>query len=143
MGRLRPTWPERMLILADHWSQYSTCVRRQVGAVIFHPETKAVISIGYNDTPIGATDCGDNGCPRCNSVNKEAAKNYLDCNCVHAEANALMLAARWGVKTEGCHMATTFTVCPSCLKHTAQAGIAQIIEAKPPYHEFYDERNPS
>lgn len=120
-----------MVALAEHWAQYSTCLKRQVGAVIFNPETKAIMSMGYNDTPIGQQDCGDGGCVRCKGV--EAAREYLDCLCVHAEMNGLAFAARYGHETEGCWLATTFTVCPSCRKNLYQAGIVHIVEPEREY----------
>ncbi len=81
----RPGWNQRMLRLARSWAQYSTCVRSQVGAVLFDPDSKAVISIGYNDTPIDYTDCGEGGCNAC--TGKESARNLDSCMCVHAETN--------------------------------------------------------
>lgn len=92
--------------------------------MIYHPETKAVISIGYNDTPFGEDDCSDGGCVPCQS--DEPVRLKTDCNCVHAEMNAILLAARRGIKVEGCWIAVTYLACPSCLKHMKQAGIERI-----------------
>jgi dCMP deaminase len=121
----RPSWPLRMIALAEHWSQYSTCVRRQVGAVLFNPETKAVLSIGYNDTPLGQQDCGVGGCPACQEGTE--ARHRLDCRCVHAEGNSLAFAARYGLATEGTMIATTFQVCDSCRKMLVQAGVTGVV----------------
>src|SRR3990167_7469388 len=110
-----------MLRLAREWSQYSTCVRAQVGAVLFDPTSKAVISIGYNDTPIAFPDCGEGGCPTCKEG--ESVSLNTDCLCVHAEANAIALAARRGTRTEGAHMATTRKPCNACRKLMTQAGV--------------------
>ena len=116
-----------MLSIAELWKDYSTCLRRHVGAVVFHPKTWAVVSVGYNDTPIGWPDCGDGGCEPCKG--SESVSTRLDCNCVHAEANAIYLAARRGQSVEGCWIATTYKTCGSCMKMYRQAGIVYVIES--------------
>lgn len=124
MTNPRPGWPQRMLRLAQSWAQYSTCLRSQVGAVLFDPDSKAVISIGYNDTAIGRDDCGEGGCPACAGTG--SARNLDDCNCVHAETNCIALAARRGARTEGAHIAVTRTPCNGCRKLLEQAGVTKI-----------------
>lgn len=125
MPDTRPSWEERMLRLAEQWGEYSTCLHRQVGAVLYHPDTKAVVGIGYNDTPIGRTDCGDGGCVRC--ADPETARLSLDCECVHAEMQPVLLAARRGIATEGCYLAVTYPPCKACIKNLVQAGIAAVV----------------
>ena len=124
MTNPRPSWNQRMLRLAREWSQYSTCVRSQVGAVLFDPDSKAVISIGYNDTAIGRDDCGEGGCVACQG--DESARNLDSCLCVHAEANCIALSARRGARTEGAHMAVTRKPCNGCRKLLVQAGVHHI-----------------
>jgi dCMP deaminase len=121
-------WSERMYRLAEQWSEYSSCVRRKVGAVIYDPESYAIVSIGYNDTPIGAVDCGDGGCQRCQTGPNPhdiggRTRLYLDCRCVHAEMNAILLAARFGRSLKGMVVMSTEPPCDSCLKHFVQAGL--------------------
>lgn len=126
MPSVRPTWPERMRLLAAHWAQYSTCIKRQVGAVIFTP-TFQILSIGYNDTPQGWINCGDGGCLACAESLEQGteARHNTDCNCVHAEKNALNFAARNGVRTDGAFIITDGATpyCNGCLKDLAQAGV--------------------
>lgn len=124
MSAPRPGWNERMLRLAREWSQYSTCVRKQVGAVLFDPTSKALISVGYNDTPIAYPDCGEGGCPTCQEG--ESVSMNTDCLCVHAEANAVALAARRGTRTEGAHLAVTHKPCNACRKLLIQAGVVVV-----------------
>ena len=100
MTNPRPSWNQRMLRLARSWAQYSTCVRSQVGAVLFDPDSKAVISIGYNDTAIGRDGCGEGGCVPC-AAGAEQARNPDSGLCVHAEATCIALSARRGAQTEG------------------------------------------
>lgn len=129
MSNLRPSWPERMLAAAELWSRWSTCKRRQVGAVIFDPETFAILGIGYNDSARGEVNCGDGGCSPCT---EGSVKNNALCSCVHAELNAVLLSRR---DVRGMHMAiwnvkngasVVGDLCVSCHKHLLQAGISAI-----------------
>lgn len=126
----RPSWHEQMVKLAQFWSKRSTCKRDKVGAVVFDPNTNAVISVGYNDTPIRMTDCGDGGCSEC-AKGKPVSQN-LKCSCVHAEQNALLLAAQRGSMTRGTFVATTRRPCRWCLISMHQAGVAYVIFPEKP-----------
>ena len=123
---IRPSWHERMEALARQWASYSTCLKRKVGAVIYDPDSKAVLGLGYNDTPIGAIDCGDGGCLVCEEPIGKATLR-IDCGCCHAEMNAVVLAARRGVALEGARLVIwsdpPTKVCLSCSKYLTQAGI--------------------
>lgn len=121
----RPSWRQRFLRLAREWSQYSTCVRSQVGAVLYEPGSKAVISIGYNDTPLEFDDCGEGGCVACGE-GEGRPRDTDACVCVHAEANAVALAARRGVQTGGAHIAVTRKPCNGCRKLLIQAGVLHV-----------------
>jgi dCMP deaminase len=116
----RPSWPERMLGNAEYWAQFSTCVRRKVGAVIYNPDNWAVLSSGYNDTARGEVNCGDGGCAICQ---EGPASDKIDCNCIHAEMNAILMAASRGVRLEGMMIVSTYEPCGSCRKHIKQAGL--------------------
>ena len=123
-------WFGRFTEMAKLWASFSTCTKRQVGAVIVDTTTLAVVSVGYNDTGIGKTNCGDGGCEVCKGGDQ--ARLNLDCDCIHAEMNALLLAARRGTKTEGCTLIMwgCDEVCHSCLKHLMQAGIGELYIGK-------------
>lgn len=123
---LNQRWFARFTELAKLWASFSTCKRRRVGAVIVDTTTLAVVSMGYNDTGLGKTNCGDGGCEVCS--NEESTRLNLDCACIHAEMNALLLAARRGTKTEGCTLVIwgCEEVCSSCFKHLTQAGIGEM-----------------
>lgn len=121
-------WLERMIRQAESWAQYSTCVQAKFGAVLFHPETHRIISMGYNDAPMGWMNCGDGGCPQC--ADPEQSVNYLlDCRCVHAEMNAVLLAGRYGPAIDGVSIALAGPKppCRSCLKHLTQVGVKYIV----------------
>lgn len=120
------------------------CTGTLVGAVI--TIENRVISTGYNGTPQGLTNCAEGGCVRCrdSSLNKlgldeqmtdpaHVSGSALDrCVCVHAEQNALLTAARFGIAVDGGCMYTTSSPCFGCLKEAVQAGISRIV-----YRDLY------
>jgi len=131
MSDYRPSWDEYFMRIAEDASTRSNCLRRKVGALIV--KQRNIISTGYNGTPIGVKNCFEGGCPRCQS-DVEPGQGYDTCICVHAEANAILLAARHGNATEGGVLYTTLRPCFACLKEAVQAGIQEIVfESGEPY----------
>lgn len=97
----------------------STCSKdpsSNVGAVIIDPQSKAILSSGFNGFPIGVADLPER------YENRELKMRLV----VHAEANAIALAARTGTKTEGAHMYVTATPCSECARLIIQAGIKRV-----------------
>ncbi len=80
------------LDLAEVVSQRSTCIRRRYGAVIVNNDE--VVSTGYSGAPRGRKNCSDIG--RCirTELNIPRGERYELCRSVHAEANAIISAAR-------------------------------------------------
>jgi dCMP deaminase len=109
-------------------SARSNCIRRKVGALIV--VQNAIIGAGYNGTPMGVRNCSDGGCPRCAS-DAAPGEGYDSCVCVHAEQNAIVLAARHGTATNGGILYTTLRPCFGCVKESIQAGIREIVYAEP------------
>jgi dCMP deaminase len=124
----RPDWDSYYMAIARTVASRSSCLRRQVGAVIVVDNT--IISAGYNGTPMGVRNCSDGGCPRCASEAPPGA-GYDTCICVHAEQNAIVLAARHGNSTKGGTLYTTLRPCFGCAKEAIQAGIVAMVYAEP------------
>lgn len=103
----------------------SPCPRGQVGAVIFDPRSWAVISDGYNGAPRGGGElCGDHTCTRDDlSI---ISGTSVEIGCHHAEANALMNAARLGASTLGAFLTVTRDPCLNCAKLIHHSGIATV-----------------
>lgn len=104
----------------------ANCTGNRVGAVIVRENR--VISTGYNGTPEGMKNCNDGGCLRCNSARHrfESGTGYDLCICVHAEQNALLSAARFGVSVDQACMYTTMQPCFGCLKELVQANLKKV-----------------
>ena len=98
--------------IAHQAATRSTCPRKHVGAVIVRDRT--VLSTGYNGSMRGLPHCEDAGCV------------MEDGHCVttvHAEANAILQAAKNGVAVDGAELYTTASPCWNCFKLIANAGI--------------------
>jgi dCMP deaminase len=124
----RPSWDDYYMHLAWVVSSRTNCLRRAVGALVV--VRRSIISTGYNGTPFGVKNCNEGGCPRCAS-DAPRQSGYDWCLCVHAEQNAIALAARQGTATEGGSVYVNLRPCFSCLKELVQAGISEVVFDQP------------
>jgi dCMP deaminase len=100
----------------------STCLHRQVGAVIV--KGKQIVSTGYNGAPSGHPHCLDIGCAR---QGVPSGQHSELCRGAHAEQNAINFAARYGISIEGATLYTTHYPCSWCAKSLVNAGISRVI----------------
>jgi len=107
------------------------CKGQKVGAVIVTEDR--IISTGYNGTPEKMVNCSDGGCVRCENRGKQypSGTGYDLCICVHAEQNAILSAARFGITVQGATLYTTTQPCFGCLKEMLQAKINQVYYVNP------------
>lgn len=111
----------------------ANCWGSKVGAVVVQgsgPAGERIISTGYNGTPAGFKNCLDGGCVRCEHrrTDKNAGGIGLDrCVCVHAEQNAFLTAARFGISVAGATIYSTLSPCFNCLKEAIQAGVVRFV----------------
>ncbi len=105
----------------------ANCTGNRVGAVIV--KNNRVISTGYNGVPEGMQNCLDGGCLRCTNPGGKfrSGVGYDLCICVHAEQNALLSAARFGIAVEGATIYTTMQPCFGCAKELKQAKIQHVV----------------
>lgn len=121
----RPDRPEYFMILAMAVRTRANCVGNRVGAVLIRDDR--VIATGYNGTPQGMKNCDEGGCERCAQRERyRTSQGYDVCICVHAEQNALLSAARFGVGVEGAVMYTTMRPCFGCTKELIQARVKSV-----------------
>lgn len=103
----------------------ANCVGNKVGAVLVLKDR--IISTGYNGTPQGMRNCDEGGCERCAQRDRFPPGEAYDlCICVHAEQNALLTAARFGIGAEGAVLYTTLRPCFGCLKEALQGGVTEV-----------------
>ena len=114
----------RMAMLA---ATRSTCLKRQVGAVIV--KQKKVLATGYNGAPSGLRHCLDIGCLR-EEMGIPSGQRHELCRAIHAEQNAIIQAATSGVSIEGAIFYSTTFPCILCTKMLINAGIKEIYIAE-------------
>ena len=117
----RVSWETYFMNIAREVATRSTCDRKHVGAVIVRDKT--ILSTGYNGSIKGLPHCD------------EAGHEMVEGHCVrttHAEANAIVQAAKNGVKIDSAEIYVTASPCYNCFKLIANSGIKIIY-----YHEFY------
>ena len=119
------------LDIAETVLERSTCLRRQYGAIIVRNDE--IVSTGYNGVPEGMTNCLDGGCLRCQNPNGRfpSGTGYDLCICVHAEQNAILSAARFGIAVANSTLYTTMQPCFGCAKEIAQAKITEVVYLHP------------
>lgn len=114
----RITWDQFFLAQGHLLALRSTCTRLAVGAVVVRD--RRIISGGYNGSISGGDHCIDQGC------------YVVDNHCVrtvHAEMNALLQCAKYGVSVSGADMYVTHFPCLPCTKSIIQAGISRLYYA--------------
>jgi dCMP deaminase len=110
--------------MAELVATRSTCLRRKVGAVIV--KEKRVLTTGYNGAPKGLRHCAEVGCVRLENKIESGTRHEL-CRGVHAEQNAVIQAAYFGVSIKDASVYTTNFPCVLCAKILLNAGINEII----------------
>lgn len=109
---MRPSRSETLLNVAAIIAKRSTCNRLNVGAVV--ARDGRILTTGYNGPPSGMDHC-------------DHEEFEVQCNlAVHAEANALAFAARYGMSTDGAEMFLTDSPCHNCAKLIINAGIVRV-----------------
>ena len=121
---MRPTWDEYFMEIANVAKKRSTCSRRQVGAVIV--KEKRILSTGYNGVPTGIKHCDEVGCLR-DELKIPSGERHELCRGLHAEQNAIVNAANFGVSLKGSILYSTTQPCILCTKMIINAGIVKVV----------------
>jgi dCMP deaminase len=119
--RVRASWDEYFMNIAREVSTRSTCDRKFVGAVIVRD--KSILATGYNGSIRGLPHCDEEG---------HLMEDGHCVRTVHAEANAIVQAARNGVRIDGAWIYVTASPCWGCFRLVANAGLLRVC-----FGEFY------
>lgn len=114
-------WDDYFMRIAEVVASRATCDRKHVGAVIVRDRT--ILSTGYNGSI--------RGLPHCDEVGHMMEDGHCVAT-IHAEANAIIQAAKNGVSIEGGDIYITASPCWPCFKLIANAGLRRIV-----FGEFY------
>jgi dCMP deaminase len=120
----RPSWEEYFMEIARLVARRSTCLRRQVGAVVV--KEKHILATGYNGTPSGIKHCTETGCLR-QQMGVPSGERHELCRGLHAEQNAIIQAAKHGVNIGGSTLYCTNSPCVICSKMIINAGITGVV----------------
>jgi len=122
---MRPDWNQYFMDIAELVKTRSTCLRRQVGAVIV--KDKRILTTGYNGAPSGMRHCLElGGCLR-EQMKVPSGERHELCRALHAEQNAIIQAAYHGISIQGGTMYVTLQPCSLCAKMAVNAGIEKIV----------------
>lgn len=117
----RPSWDTYFIQLCHLVATRATCDRKHVGAVLVRD--RRVLSTGYNGSAPGEPHCDDAGHDLV-----ELAGGAVNCvRTIHAEANAILQAAKYGVPVQGTTLFTNTYPCWPCAKMILGAGITEVV----------------
>ena len=118
MTRVSDKWHLKFLQLAKHYSSWSKDPSTKIGVVAINPETKTILSSGYNGFPRGITDSSK-------LLNaRELKYRYM----VHAEANCIYNATLNGRSLQYAGLYVYgLPVCSECAKAVIQVGVSYVI----------------
>ena len=121
MARERASWDQYFMNIAREVATRSTCDRKFVGAVIVRD--RSILATGYNGSIKGLSHCDEDG---------HLMEEGHCVRTVHAEANAIVQAAKNGMRIDSSDIYVTASPCWGCFRLIANAGITRII-----FGEFY------
>jgi dCMP deaminase len=124
----RPSWDEYFMTLATQVASRTTCLRRAVGAVIV--KDRRILATGYNGVPSGLRHCSETGCLR-EQLGVPSGQRHEICRGLHAEQNAIIQAAKYGINIQGSSIYITTQPCIVCAKMLINAGITEVIYQQP------------
>lgn len=121
----RISWDEYFMEMAELTSKRSTCLRRNVGAVIV--KDRHVIATGYNGAPRGIAHCDERGGCMREKLGVPSGERHELCIALHEEQNAIIQATTLGQSIEGGTIYVTHQPCVICAKMIINAGITRIV----------------
>ena len=120
----RPGWDNYFMKITQDVSERATCVKRKVGAIII--KDNRILSTGYNGAPKGFTHCSAENCIRKERKVPSGERHEL-CRGLHAEQNAIIQAAVYGVPIADSTIYCNYQPCAICVKMILNSGIRKIV----------------
>ena len=120
---MRPNIHEYFMAIAEIAATRSVCLHRHVGAVLV--KDNRLIATGYNGSPSGQPHC--DVIKTCGKEHSEDHSRYCRAEGLHAEANAILSAAKLGIATDGTTLYCVYSPCLTCCNMIKNAGIIRVI----------------
>ena len=122
---MRVSWDEYFMQIVEVVKTRSTCLRRQLGALIVNDNR--IITTVYNGSPSHLKHCTElGGCER-QKMGIPSGERHELCRALHAEQNAIIQAAKLGNTTEGATIYVNVQPCVICAKMIINAGIVRVV----------------
>ena len=127
----RPSWDEYFMEITKVVAKRGTCDRGRTASVLV--KNKRIVSTGYVGSPIGLPHCDEVGHEMHTVINKDGKESRHCIRTSHAEENAIIQAARYGIALDGATLYCKMTPCYTCAKMIINAGIKRVVSAQD-YH---------
>jgi dCMP deaminase len=124
---MRTDWHSYFFGIVDAVSQRATCDRGKCATIIV--AEKRILSTGYVGAPAGLAHCDDVGHQIRKVLHLDGVQREHCVRTIHAEANAIIQAAKFGVSTRGAVIYTSMFPCYDCAKLIVSAGIRHVYAA--------------
>jgi len=133
--KTRPNWDRYFLDMCEAVAARATCDRGKCGSVIV--KDKRIMTTGYVGAPAGLPHCDEAGHDLRKMINEEGQITQHCVRTLHAEQNAILQAARFGIPLEGATLYCKMTPCRTCAMMIVNAGIKRVVCEKR-YHADKD-----
>jgi dCMP deaminase len=120
----RPCIDDYFMEITHVVAKRSTCLREKVGCIIVRD--KRILTTGYNGAPVNFPHCLEIGCLRDERKIKPGERHEI-CRAVHAEQNAIIQAALYGISIKDATMYSTHQPCILCAKMIINTGIKAVV----------------
>lgn len=128
---IRPSWDQYFLNIVKAVGDRGTCDRGRAGSII--TKNHRILCTGYAGSPINTKHCDDVGHEMHTVISSEGVESRHCIRTAHAEQNAIVTAARFGVGLDGGTLYCNMTPCYACAKMIINAGIKRVVCTKD-YH---------
>ena len=124
----RHDWDEYFMNIAREVGTRGTCDRGRSGAIIV--KNKRILTTGYVGSPAGLAHCDEVGHLMSDVYDENGKKSQHCIRATHAEQNALIQAARFGISLEGATIYCKMEPCDVCAKTIIDSGIKKVVGEK-------------
>ncbi|MEJ2242292.1 MAG: cytidine/deoxycytidylate deaminase family protein [Candidatus Bathyarchaeota archaeon] len=131
----RPDWDKYFLDLCEAVSKRATCDRGKAGCVIV--KDKRIMTTGYVGSPAGLPHCDESGHDMRRVLNENGTVSQHCVRTLHAEQNAIIQAAKFGIPIKDSTLYCKMTPCRRCAMIIITSGIKRVVCEKH-YHADKD-----
>ena len=121
----RPSWDDYFIGVSREVAKRATCDRGRSGSIIV--KDKRILTTGYVGSPIGMEHCDEAGHQMHSVVNADGSISQHCIRTTHAEQNAIVQAARYGIPIDGATVYCKMEPCHVCAKIIVNAGIKRVV----------------